>query len=78
MKSIYMVLGDAGEGSNFIEWHKTMSDEKIELLGEDDAYQSGDGVQVNELKMPDIIDLDNWASLNNITWFEDREIFDLD
>lgn len=73
MKTIYMVIGDAGDGSNFIEWHKTMSDEKIDKLGEDDSYQSGDGVQVTKLKFPDNFDLAEFAATNNIYFYEDDE-----
>lgn len=71
MKNLYMVIVDAGDGSQFIEWHKTMSEEKIDKLGEDDSYQSGDGVQVKELKFSDSFDIAEFAATNRIIFYED-------
>lgn len=73
MKSVFMVIVDAGDGSQWVEWHKFMSDEKIEKLGDNDCYQSGEGVQVTKLNFPEILDLDNWARINHITWWEDNQ-----
>lgn len=73
MKTIFTVITDCGDGSNNIEWHKTMSDEKFEKMEDQERYQSGDGVQLRELKFPDDFDLDDWAHINNIMWFEDNE-----
>lgn len=71
MQTIYIVIIDCGDGSQSIEWHKTWSDEKHEKLEDKERYQSGDGLQLTELKMPDVIDLDIWACLNNICWVDD-------
>ena len=72
MQTIYMVITDGGDGSNGIEWHKTWSNEKHEELENDERYQSGDGLQLTTLKMPDEMDLDHWAKENYIYWFEDE------
>ena len=76
MKSIFMVITDSGDGSNSIEWHKTMSEDKQEKLEAGDKYGrycSGDGFQCRELKFPNIVDLDIWAHINHITWFEETD-----
>jgi hypothetical protein len=76
MKSVYIVICNNGDGSNSLEWHKTMSPEKEEQLMDNDEwdkYTSGDGIQITELKLPDMVDLEVWAFLNNITWFEDMQ-----
>jgi len=73
MKTIYLVISDCGDGSQSIEWHKTMSDEKYEKMEQQDRYQSGDGVQITELKLPSVLDLDTLAKINHITWFDDEE-----
>jgi hypothetical protein len=74
MQTIYTVITDCGDGSNNIEWHKTMSDDKLEKMEEQERYQSGDGVQVKKLVFPDGFDLDAWAKVNYITW-DDEEFF---
>lgn len=71
MKFAYLVIRDNGDGSQSIEWHRTMYKEKQERLAEDDSYQSGDGVQINALKFPGNFDLDGFGKLNNIFWYED-------
>jgi hypothetical protein len=73
MQTIFTVITDCGDGSNNIEWHKTMSDEKYAKMEEQDCYQSGDGVQIKQLKFPDDFDLEAWANINNIWWFNDEE-----
>lgn len=75
MKSVYMVICDCGDGSQSIEWHKTWSDEKRSTLEDGDTYDryaSGDGLQMTELKFPDVLNLDAWAKINFITWYEDE------
>lgn len=74
MKKVYVVITDNGDGSNSLEWHKTMSPEKEEQLMDNDEYgkyTSGDGFQCTELQLPEGTDLDTFAFFNNITWFED-------
>lgn len=83
MKSVFTVIVDCGDGSQNIEWHKDMSDEKKCKLEELDRYQSGDGIQIKELKFPDDFDLDAFANLNYIYWWgpeeeKEEEDFDLD
>ena len=73
MQTIFTVITDNGDGSNSVEWHKTMSDEKLAKMEQQDCYQSGDGVQLKELVFPDTFDLDMWARINNIWWFNDKE-----
>lgn len=75
MKFAYLVISDNGDGSQSIEWHRTMSDEKLDKLESEDRYQSGDGVQVGELKFPDNFDIEGFAKLNDIQWYEDYENF---
>lgn len=77
MKSIFIVTTDAGDGSNYLEWHKTMSDEKIKKLESEDTYgryASGDGFQCKELKFPEDFDLEAFANANYISWFEDEKV----
>ena len=76
MQTIFTVITDCGDGSNNIEWHKTMSDEKYAKMEELDRYQSGDGVQVKELVFPDTFDLDMWARINNICWNDEEFILE--
>lgn len=71
MKFAYLVIRDNGDGSQTIEWHRTMSEDKEAKLAEDDSYQSGDGVQITELKFPGNFDIDGFGKLNNIFWYED-------
>jgi len=76
MKSIYYVITDSGDGANYIEWHKTMSAEKIAKLESEDEYgrySSGDGFQCTELKFPDDFDVETFAETNHIYWFEDEQ-----
>lgn len=76
MISVYIVICDNGDGSQSLEWHRTWDDDKRALLQENDPYDryaSGDGLQMTELKLPNIIDLDNWAFFNNIHWYEEQE-----
>ena len=75
MKTIYLVISDCGDGSQSIEWHKTMSDEKYEKMEAQDRYQSGDGVQIKELKFPLDFDLDAFGKVNHIYWIDDEEFF---
>lgn len=73
MKSIFIVICDCGDGSQSLEWHKTMSEQKAQELEDNDLerYSSGDGFQCRELKFPDGFDLEMFASANSIYWYED-------
>ena len=58
MKTLYIIIGDAGDGSNFLRY--TFSQSALNYLVEKDAdgelderYQSGDGLQVRSLTVPD-------------------------
>ena len=73
MQKLYTVIRDNGDGSQSVEWRKLMSDEIHEQLEQRDSYQSGDGVQIQEYKFPDTIDLDLWAQINHITWADGSE-----
>jgi len=75
MQTVYLVITDCGDGSNNIEWHKTMSDEKMEQLEENnhEKYSSGDGFQVRELIFPDNFDLKAFMELNVLYWWEDDQ-----
>jgi hypothetical protein len=53
--SIFLVIGDNGDGSQRIEFYKgeNLDSEKIrEKLEDNDDYQSGDGVQITKLTFP--------------------------
>jgi hypothetical protein len=73
MASIHMVIGNAGDGSNFIHW---VSDPAVlarmqEMADEgDEAYASGDGLQARELKFPLGFDVRAWAESNHLSIFE--------
>lgn len=73
MQTIYTVIRDCGDGSQTVEWRKNWSDEILEKLESDDSYQSGDGVQMCELKFPDSFDLDEFAKVNYIYWSDNSE-----
>lgn len=75
MKSVFLVICNCGDGSQSIEWHKTMSAEKFSKMEDLDWYQSGEGVQVTELKFPDDFDLETFVKQNHIYWFDDQELF---
>lgn len=75
MQTIYMVIVDCGDGSNSIEWHKTWSNEKLEKLEKLEQYQSGDGVQMQEIKVPNVTE---FGAANNIEWFEDMVEYDVE
>ena len=80
MKSIYIVTTNGGDGSSYLEWHKTMSPEKQEYLVDKDpeCYAGGEGLQYTELKFPDDFDLNKFAEVNYIFWFEDDEYYEDD
>lgn len=70
MKTLTYVIGNAGDGSNFIEWvvDPAVLNKMQELADDgDEAYASGDGLQVKQLKFPDDFDLDAWIALNHIS-----------
>jgi hypothetical protein len=73
MQTIYTVIRDCGDGSQTVEWRKLMSDDIIEKLGENNSYQSGDGVQTKEYKFPDSFDIEAWAKINHISWADGYE-----
>lgn len=76
MKNIFIVICDCGDGSQRLEWHLTMSEEKIQKLEAEDlynTYSSGDGFQCREIQFPEDFDLDAFAKQNRITWFEEQE-----
>lgn len=55
-KTLFIVITDSGDGSNGL--HYTFDAELISLLDENqdqlgDSYQSGDGLQVRTLNVPD-------------------------
>lgn len=74
MKSVYIVTCNAGDGSNYLEWHKTMDGDKENRLleGDSERYGSGDGFQLKELQFPDSFDLESFARTNHIYWYEDE------
>ena len=73
MQTVYTVIRDCGDGSQTVEWRKEMNDAILEKLKDNESYQSGDGVQVQEYKFPNIIDMDNWAHINHIYWADGSE-----
>jgi hypothetical protein len=75
-QTIYSVIRDCGDGSQSIDWFKTLSDKDMEVLETQERYQSGDGVQVTEYKFPVDFDIENWARINNIYWASVEEEYD--
>ena len=73
MQTIYTVIRDCGDGSQTVEWRKIWNESILEKLETYDQYQSGEGVQVREYIFPDDFDLDAWATLNHITWYDGYE-----
>ena len=69
MIAIYTIITNSGDGSNKVQWVRDtrVIDRMEELADEgDDAYASGDGLQVNKLLFPDNFDMDSWLDLNHI------------
>lgn len=69
MTTISMVIVNCGDGSNAVEWvrDKRVLTRMEELVDEgDEAYGSGEGLQVRELRFPKGFDLDAWVKLNNL------------
>lgn len=75
MQTIYTVICDNGDNTQTVEWRKNWSDEILTKLENNryEAYASGDGVQMTELKFPDSFDLDEFAMANYITWADGSE-----
>lgn len=73
MQTIYTVIRDCGDGSQYIEWRKLLNDDIFAKLERIEGYQSGDGVQTSEYKFPDDFDIDAWAKVNNISWADGDE-----
>jgi len=75
---ITYVLGNAGDGSNFVKW--VLDPQVLDKMGEladdgDEAYASGDGLQKRVLKFKDQETLDDFIKRNKlyITVMEDFE-----
>ncbi len=67
MKTVYMVLSDNGDGSSSAHWVKDREVvDKLQELADDgdQAWASGDGLQVSTVKFPDDFDVDAWVKLN--------------
>jgi hypothetical protein len=69
MQKIHMIITNANNGSNGIEW--VLDDkvlEKIEYLVEDgvEQYMSDNGLQVTTLKFPDDFNIGEWLIVNDI------------
>lgn len=67
---LFYVIGNGGDGSNFIKWVKDLEvvDKMQEFADDgDEAYASGDGLQVRGLVFPDGFDLDTWIKTNHIS-----------
>ena len=70
MQKLYMVIGNSGDGSNFIEYFTDEAViEKVEALADDgdESYASGDGLQLRTLKFEDDFDLQGFIKTNHIT-----------
>jgi hypothetical protein len=74
MYSIFVIVCNAGDGSNSLEWHKEMSDEKAQTLEDSDIeyYGSGDGIQITELKFRTKDALNDFISYNHISFYEEE------
>ena len=81
MPSIQMVITDNGDGSNGIHWvtDPDVIDKMQELADEgNEAFSSGDGLQVQTLIFPPEFDIDAFIKTNHlsITTLEDMEGYD--
>jgi hypothetical protein len=69
MKILSMIITNSGDGSNGVSWtNNQFVLDRMEQLADagDEAWASGDGLQVTQLKFPDDFDLDSWLSINGI------------
>lgn len=69
MKILSMIITNSGDGSNGISWtNNQFVLDRMEQLADagDEAWASGDGLQVTQFKFPDDFDLDSWLSINGI------------
>ena len=78
-QKIFMVIGNAGDGTNFIQMIK--SQKALDLVQNradegDERYASGDGLQVRELKFPDEFALDTWVAENFYGGYSDEELIE--
>lgn len=78
MIKVFLVIGDAGDGSTFRSWYFNI-DKLVELndSGElPDQYQSGDGLQVDEFEFPDGFDFSQIKGMDiEDEWGNDYEDF---
>lgn len=70
MQKVYLVIGNSGDGCNFIEWYEgsKFTEEDIREAAKNDkydSYQSGDGIRIDTLEFPDSFDL---SSIKGINW----------
>lgn len=76
MQKIHLVIGNAGDGSNFIEIVQTQEAiDKLENLADsgDERYASGDGLQIRPLIFSDEFALDAWVA-RNFGGYSDQDI----
>jgi hypothetical protein len=70
MQTVSMVITDSGDGSNGTQWvvDPKVLDRMEDLADEgDEAYSSGDGLQVKKLSFPDGFDVLEWLKMNNLS-----------
>lgn len=70
MQELYMVICNAGDGSNYIEWvmDPAVLDKMQQLADDgDECYASGDGLQSRRLQFPDGFDIEAWMKLNYLS-----------
>lgn len=70
MQHIYILIGDAGDGSNTLSFYKgrDFNPDLIREFAEQDkydSYASGDGIQITTMKFPNSVNLDD---IEGITW----------
>ena len=69
MHILYQVIGNAGDGSNFIDYFTDpLVSQKVDELASDgdERYASGDGLQERQLKFRTAEALSDFVLLNNI------------
>lgn len=79
-QKIYMVITNAGDGSNGIQILKSQAAiDRVQYLADEgyEQYASGDGLQIIELTFPDEFALDAWVAKNFIG-YDDEIILDTD
>lgn len=77
MYKLIYVICDAGDGSQYLEWHRDTTLEALKLIGRSpecpERYFSGDGIQAHELCFPSKEALDAFLECNPYIYFDTED-----